>query len=79
VTITKRQLAVFEVVSRALQAWVLLIAIIVILAVGVAAFLYALFRVDGDYVPKLLLGGIDLLIGKVLLGVQQHLFPKPKE
>ncbi len=73
--LTPSQLKVYEVVQRIRMAWVALFFALGLFSIGFLAFLYSVFFLDEHTVPKIILGGIDSLLGWCLKIVYSDLFP----
>ena len=61
------------------MAWVALWFILALLAVGLISFLIALFWVQSQSTAKILLGGVDTLLGLAVRTIIAYLFPAPKK
>jgi len=75
---TPKQLHAYEVLQRIRMAWVALWFILVLLAIGLLSFLVALFWVQSQSTAKVLLGGVDTLLGLALRTIIAYLFPSPR-
>jgi hypothetical protein len=73
--LTPQQLAVYKVIQHNYMAWVALIVILTLFAIGFLCFLYAIFWVGGQGAPKSILGGIDGLLGWCVRIIIKYLFP----
>lgn len=75
--LTPEQLAVYTELQRIRMAWVTLPVILALFAIGFLAFLYALFHIPQQGLPKTIVGGIDTLLGFALKTIITYLFPPP--
>jgi hypothetical protein len=74
-----QQLQAYEVLQRIRMAWVALWFILILLAIGVVSFLVSLFLVQSQSTAKVLLGGVDTLLGLSVRTIIAYLFPSPKK
>lgn len=72
------QLKTYEVVQRIRMAWTALIVVLALFAVGFFVFLWLLFRVPGFQVTKILVAGIDSMLGYGVKRIFDNLFPAPQ-
>jgi hypothetical protein len=68
----------YEVFQRIRMAWVTLVVILGVFVAGFAAFLFAIFSLPSDMVAKVILGGIDALVGTSMYFIIRYLFPGKK-
>ncbi len=72
--LTPQQLEVYRVISRLNMAWVTLVVILTLFTIGLLSFLYSIFWVESQWMPKLILGGINTLLGWSLKTIVGFLF-----
>jgi hypothetical protein len=78
ITITDRQLKVYEALQKIKMAWVALWAALILFTLVLLAFLYALFFVPGQETSKTLMAGVDGTLGWALRTVYAYLFPSQR-
>jgi len=76
---TDRQLRTYEARQGIRMRWVALCAILILFAVVLIAFLYALFFVNEHGIAKTILAATDCTLGLALRTVCSYLFPTPKK
>ena len=72
--LTPQQLEVYRVINRLNMAWVTLLVILALFAIGLMSFLYSIFYIDSQMAPKLILGGINTLLGWSIKTIVGFLF-----
>jgi hypothetical protein len=72
--LTPQQLEVYRVINRINMAWVTLYVILALFAIGLLSFLCAIFYVPSQTAPKVLLGGINTLLGWSIKTIVSFLF-----
>jgi hypothetical protein len=77
-TITPDQLKVYEALQKIQMAWIALWAALILFAIVLATFLYALFFVSEQGTAKALMAAIDGTLGWALRTVYAYLFPTGK-
>lgn len=75
---TPTQLRAYEVLQRIRMAWLTLCVVLALFSIGLLSFLYAVFWLETETGPKLILGGIDLLLGLALREIIAYLFPNQR-
>jgi hypothetical protein len=76
--LTPEQLTVYTELQRIRMAWVTLAVVLILFAIGLLSFLYAVFWVERQDAPKVILGGIDGVLGWALKTIISYLFPSPQ-
>jgi hypothetical protein len=77
--LTLEQLTVYRKLQRIRMGWVTLIVALSLFSIGFLSFLYAVFFVQQQTASKVIMGGIDTLLGWALKTIITNLFPPPKE
>lgn len=72
------QLKIFTELQRIRMAWYTLFVILGLFSIGLLVFLYSVVWVKEQAAPKLILGGIDGVLGWCLKHVVVDLFPGKK-
>jgi hypothetical protein len=77
--LTPEQLTVYTELQRIRMGWVTLYVVLSLFSIALLSFLYAVFFVTEQTAPKVILGGIDTLLGWALKMIIAYLFPPPKQ
>jgi hypothetical protein len=73
--LSPEQLKIYTELQRIRMAWMTLCVILALFTIGLLSFLYAVFFVSQQTAPKLIMGGIDGLLGWALKHIVGNLFP----
>jgi hypothetical protein len=74
--LTPEQLAVYRELQLIRMAWVAFWFVMPLFAIALLSFLYAVFFVDQQVAPKVILGGVDGLLGWAVKTIISFLFSK---
>jgi len=75
---TLERLTVYKELQRIRMGWVTLLVVLSLFSIGLLSFLYAVFFVQEQNASKVIMGGIDTLLGWALKIIITYLFPPPK-
>jgi len=77
--LTPEQLKVYAELQRIRMAWVTLSVVLSLFSIALLSFLYSVFFVAEQTAPKVILGGIDTLLGWALKMIIAYLFPPTRK